>query len=85
MGQADMDDLSADPIVEWQHQHYAVLTVTMAVIRPTTVAGLGWRSYLCWLPENVFCPASPPFASILLHTPVDISHGKVKIHHAIIC
>lgn len=41
MGQADMDDLSADPIVEWQRQHYAVLAITMAVTLPTTVAGLG--------------------------------------------
>lgn len=57
LGQADMDDLSADPIVEGQRQHCAVLAVTMAVILPTTVAGLGWWSYLCWFPKNVFCPA----------------------------
>lgn len=42
---ADISDLTSDWVVNFQHRHYLVLMILMAVILPTLVAGLGWGDY----------------------------------------
>ncbi|SGZ49138.1 CIC11C00000001566 [Sungouiella intermedia] len=42
---ADISDLTADPIVVFQHRHYLVLMILAAVVVPTLIAGLGWGDY----------------------------------------
>ncbi|KAL9112002.1 MAG: hypothetical protein Q9227_003622 [Pyrenula ochraceoflavens] len=45
IGRTDISDLNADPVVRWQHRHYLELVIFMALIFPTTVAGLGWGDW----------------------------------------
>ncbi|KAE8389277.1 fatty acid desaturase [Aspergillus alliaceus] len=42
----DTTDLKADPIVNWQRQYYWQLTIAMAYIVPTLIAGLCWGDWL---------------------------------------
>ncbi|KAJ3279611.1 hypothetical protein HK104_001302 [Borealophlyctis nickersoniae] len=44
-GRADITDLNADPIVQWQHKHYVPVMLFMGFIFPTLVAGLGWGDW----------------------------------------
>ncbi|TRM59538.1 hypothetical protein BD626DRAFT_550141 [Schizophyllum amplum] len=41
-GVADISDLSKNPVVRFQHEHYVKLMTFMAFIFPTIVAWLGW-------------------------------------------
>ncbi|KAF9538409.1 hypothetical protein EC957_006784 [Mortierella hygrophila] len=45
IGHADVDDLNKNKLVQWQHKHYLPLVLTMGVIFPTLVAGLGWGDW----------------------------------------
>lgn len=42
---ADISDLTLDPVVVFQHRHYMTLMVSMALVLPTLIAGLGWGDY----------------------------------------
>ena len=42
---ADISDLTADPIVVFQHRHYLALMIICAIILPCLVAGLGWGDW----------------------------------------
>lgn len=42
---ADISDLTADPIVVFQHRHYLLLMVTAAVLFPCAVAGIFWGDF----------------------------------------
>ncbi|GIC87787.1 acyl-CoA desaturase [Aspergillus udagawae] len=42
----DITDLKADPIVYWQRRYYWQLTILMAYIVPTVIAGLIWGDWL---------------------------------------
>lgn len=44
-GVADISDLSKNHVVRWQHRWYLTLLITMAVVVPTLVAGLGWGDW----------------------------------------
>ncbi|KAI0009268.1 delta-9 fatty acid desaturase [Xylariaceae sp. FL0662B] len=46
IGRSDVTDLDQDPVVVWQHTHYLKAVVTMALIVPTVVCGLGWGDWL---------------------------------------
>jgi len=43
---SDIRDLQADPMINFQHKHYAWFGPLMAFIFPTLVAGLFWGDYL---------------------------------------
>lgn len=45
IGRTDITDLNEDPVVVWQHRNYLKCVVTMALIVPTLVCGLGWGDY----------------------------------------
>jgi len=45
-GAADISDLSANPVVRWQHKHFVALLLTMTYAFPTLVAGLGWGDWM---------------------------------------
>lgn len=42
---ADISDLTADPIVVFQHRHYLALMLLSGLILPTVIAGLGWGDW----------------------------------------
>ncbi|KAI5963291.1 OLE1 [Candida pseudojiufengensis] len=42
---ADISDLTADPVVTFQHRHYLILMLFSAFIFPTLVAGFFWNDY----------------------------------------
>ncbi|OZJ06163.1 hypothetical protein BZG36_00994, partial [Bifiguratus adelaidae] len=44
-GYADIADLKADPVVKWQHKYYLWIALTMGIVFPTVVAGLGWGDW----------------------------------------
>jgi len=44
-GVADISDLSKNDIVRWQHRYYLQLLLSMGIIVPTFVAGLGWGDW----------------------------------------
>lgn len=41
----DISDLTADPIVTWQHRHYLSIVAIMSLVLPTVVAGLFWQDW----------------------------------------
>ncbi|KAJ3363973.1 hypothetical protein GGF32_003071 [Allomyces javanicus] len=43
--QVDMADLDADPIVRYQHQYYAPISIFTGLVFPTLVAGYGWGDF----------------------------------------
>jgi len=45
VGVADTTDLDNDPLVALQHKYFLPLSVFMAIILPTLVAGLGWADW----------------------------------------
>lgn len=45
LGYSDVSDLEAEAVVRWQHKYYPLIALTMAVIFPTLVAGLGWGDW----------------------------------------
>jgi stearoyl-CoA desaturase (Delta-9 desaturase) len=46
VGRTDITDLNEDPVVIWQHRNYLKVVITMALVVPTVVAGLGWGDWL---------------------------------------
>lgn len=42
---ADISDLTGDWVVNFQHRHYLVIMIFMALVLPTLIAGLGWGDY----------------------------------------
>lgn len=46
IGRTDITDLNDDPVVVWQHRNFLKCVVTMALIVPTVVCGLGWNDWL---------------------------------------
>jgi len=46
MGRTDITDLNDDPVVVWQHKNYLKAVITMALVVPTLVCGLGWNDWL---------------------------------------
>ncbi|KAI2610270.1 delta-9 fatty acid desaturase [Hypoxylon fragiforme] len=45
IGRSDVTDLDADPVVVWQHTNYLKSVITMSLIFPTVVCGLGWGDW----------------------------------------
>ncbi|KAI1344587.1 delta-9 acyl-CoA desaturase [Xylariaceae sp. FL0016] len=45
-GRTDITDLNEDAVVRWQHIHYIKCVITMALIFPTVVCGLGWGDWM---------------------------------------
>ncbi|KAL1883816.1 hypothetical protein VTK73DRAFT_8352 [Phialemonium thermophilum] len=46
IGRTDISDLNEDPVVVWQHRNYLKCVITMALLVPTVVCGLGWNDWL---------------------------------------
>jgi stearoyl-CoA desaturase (delta-9 desaturase) len=46
IGRTDITDLNEDPIVVWQHRNYIKTVVTMGMIFPMLVCGLGWGDWM---------------------------------------
>jgi stearoyl-CoA desaturase (delta-9 desaturase) len=46
IGRTDITDLNDDPVVVFQHTHYIKCVLTMGLIFPTMVCGLGWGDWL---------------------------------------
>ncbi|KAL2258450.1 hypothetical protein VTK26DRAFT_8230 [Humicola hyalothermophila] len=46
IGRTDITDLNDDPVVVWQHRNFLKCVVTMALIVPTVICGLGWNDWL---------------------------------------
>lgn len=46
IGRTDITDLNEDPVVVWQHLHFIKCVLTMGLIFPTLVAGLGWGDWV---------------------------------------
>ncbi|KLU81813.1 acyl-CoA desaturase [Magnaporthiopsis poae ATCC 64411] len=44
-GRTDITDLNEDPVVVWQHRNFIKCVITMALVFPTVVAGLGWGDW----------------------------------------
>lgn len=44
-GVADISDLNRSAVVRWQHKHYIILLILMALVIPTSVSGLGWGDW----------------------------------------
>lgn len=44
-GGVDISDLTADPIVVWQHDHIMELSLFMGYILPCCIGGLGWGDW----------------------------------------
>lgn len=42
---ADISDLTADPVVVFQHRHYLFVMIFASVLLPCLIAGLGWNDY----------------------------------------
>ncbi|CAJ2513774.1 Uu.00g018930.m01.CDS01 [Anthostomella pinea] len=45
IGRSDITDLNEDPVVVFQHRYYLSCVLTMALIFPTLVCGLGWGDW----------------------------------------
>lgn len=45
IGRTDITDLNDDAVVVWQHRNYLKSVLTMAIIVPILVCGLGWGDY----------------------------------------
>ncbi|RYP51426.1 hypothetical protein DL768_003212 [Monosporascus sp. mg162] len=45
VGRTDISDLNDDPVVVWQHKNYLKCVITMALVVPTLVCGLGWGDW----------------------------------------
>ncbi|CDM28178.1 hypothetical protein DTO006G1_2733 [Penicillium roqueforti] len=45
IGRTDITDLNEDPVVVWQHRNYIKVVLTMGLIVPMLVAGLGWGDW----------------------------------------
>ncbi|KAI2636976.1 acyl-CoA desaturase 1 [Hypomontagnella submonticulosa] len=66
IGRTDISDLNDDPVVVWQHTHFIKSVITMALIVPTLVCGLGWGDWwggyiyagilrICFVQQATFC------------------------------
>jgi len=82
-GVADVSDLSANPVVRWQHRWYLPLIIGMGLVFPTAVAGLAWGDWrggffyagaarLLFVHHSTFCVNS--LAHWLGDTPFDDKH-----------
>ncbi|KAK7757690.1 stearoyl-CoA 9-desaturase [Diatrype stigma] len=45
IGRTDISDLNEDPVVVWQHKHFIKCVITMGLVFPTLVCGLGWGDW----------------------------------------
>ncbi|CAJ0897684.1 13791_t:CDS:2, partial [Entrophospora sp. SA101] len=45
IGNADISDLSADPLLRFQNHYYGLFAAVMGFLVPTLVAGLGWDDW----------------------------------------
>jgi stearoyl-CoA desaturase (delta-9 desaturase) len=45
-GRTDITDLNEDPVVVWQHRNFIKCVLTMTLIFPTLVCGLGWGDWI---------------------------------------
>jgi stearoyl-CoA desaturase (delta-9 desaturase) len=65
-GRTDITDLNEDPIVVWQHRNFIKCVITMGLVFPTLVCGLGWGDWLggyvyagilriCFVQQATFC------------------------------
>ncbi|KAI9307058.1 delta-9 desaturase [Cunninghamella echinulata] len=66
IGYADVADLKADPLIQFQHKYYVWFALFFGFIFPTLVAGLGWGDFrggyfyaaivrLCFVHHATFC------------------------------
>jgi stearoyl-CoA desaturase (delta-9 desaturase) len=46
MGRTDITDLNEDSVVVWQHRNFLKCVVTMSLVFPTLVCGLGWGDWI---------------------------------------
>ncbi|CEJ88180.1 Putative Acyl-CoA desaturase 1 [[Torrubiella] hemipterigena] len=83
-GRTDITDLNEDAIVVFQHRHYIKVVLTMALIFPTLVCGLGWNDWvgglvyagilrICFVQQATFCVNS--LAHWLGDQPFDDRHS----------
>ncbi|EKM51759.1 uncharacterized protein PHACADRAFT_212382 [Phanerochaete carnosa HHB-10118-sp] len=82
-GVADVSDLSKSEVVRWQHRWYVWLIISIGLLLPTAVAGLGWNDWkggffyagaarLCFVHHSTFCVNS--LAHWLGEAPFDDKH-----------
>jgi stearoyl-CoA desaturase (delta-9 desaturase) len=45
IGFADVSDLEASQVVQWQHRWYKTMILGMGFVVPTAVAGFGWGDW----------------------------------------
>ncbi|KAI1075618.1 delta-9 fatty acid desaturase [Whalleya microplaca] len=66
IGRSDISDLNDDAIVVWQHRNFLKCVITMALVFPTLVCGLGWGDWMggfiyagilriCFVQQATFC------------------------------
>ncbi|KAI0009722.1 acyl-CoA desaturase 1 [Xylariaceae sp. FL0662B] len=66
IGRSDISDLNDDPIVVWQHRNFLKSVISMALVFPTMVCGLGWGDWMggfiyagilriCFVQQATFC------------------------------
>lgn len=46
IGRTDISDLNDDPVVVWQHRNYIKTAISMGMILPCLVTGLGWGDWM---------------------------------------
>ncbi|KAK6085769.1 delta-9 fatty acid desaturase [Seiridium cupressi] len=46
IGRTDITDLNDDPVVVWQHKNFIKCVITMGLVFPTLVCGLGWNDWM---------------------------------------
>jgi len=72
IGYADISDLQRDPMVQWQHKHYAAVSLIVGVVFPSVVAALwgdllGGFFFACMM-RTVFVHHATFFVNSLAHT-----------------
>jgi stearoyl-CoA desaturase (delta-9 desaturase) len=45
LGQANIADLNADPLIRWQHRNYLWFAPLVSFVLPSLICGLGWGDY----------------------------------------
>ena len=45
VGKADCADLESDPLLKWQDKYFHALSISLAIVLPITIAGLGWGDW----------------------------------------
>jgi len=83
IGFADITDLQKDSMIVWQHKYYPIIAISIGILLPTFIAGLGWGDWAggffyasMW--RMVFVHHATFFVNSLAHTFGDKSFSD---HH----